>query len=212
MANHVFGASPDVQLGDVTFPPCPPGAPGPPDTCIKVDAFRNLARGNPLPMFFGKIVGVQNQGVRGTATAQIVTGDTTECLKPWAIIDRWDEYDAEVGSLTGRIQIRILARCRPLIVTPMVRATTLRRRTTCMCHPEARTAAGPGSHCRPTLDGSSRSRLIRTPTRTVSAGWFRAIRLPRLDGQNGGDVYRSNIESCGGLPSSYADPGTVCPE
>ena len=45
-----------------------------PDTCVKVDAFRNQARGNPLPMFFGKLVGVANQGVVATATAQVVTG------------------------------------------------------------------------------------------------------------------------------------------
>ena len=74
-----------VQLTDVTFPPCPPGAPGPPDTCVKVDAFRNQARGNALPMFFGNLVGVSSQGVRATATAQIVAGNTDGCLKPWAI-------------------------------------------------------------------------------------------------------------------------------
>src|SRR3990170_1491408 len=38
-ANQVFGQAPDVLLTDVTFPPCPPGAPGLPDTCVKVDAF-----------------------------------------------------------------------------------------------------------------------------------------------------------------------------
>ena len=30
--NWVWGQSPNVQLTDVTFPPCPPGAPGMPDT------------------------------------------------------------------------------------------------------------------------------------------------------------------------------------
>src|SRR3954451_7618437 len=84
-ANNVWAAAPDVQLTDVTFPACPPGAPGLPDTCVKVDAFRNQSRGNQLPMFFGSLVGIGGQGVRATATAQIVTGDTTDCLKPWAI-------------------------------------------------------------------------------------------------------------------------------
>jgi hypothetical protein len=93
IANMVFGGAPDVQLTDVTFPPCPPNTPGLPDTCVKVDAFRNQTRGNPLPMFFGRLVGVNDQGVRATATAQIVTGTHTDCLKPWAILDRWDEYD-----------------------------------------------------------------------------------------------------------------------
>src|SRR6188474_1294964 len=83
-ANAVWGQAPDVQLTDITFPPCPPGAPGLPDTCVKVDAFRNQARGNPLPIHFGNLVGITAQGVRSTATAQIVTGNTTDCLKPWA--------------------------------------------------------------------------------------------------------------------------------
>ena len=77
---------------DVTFPPCPPGAPGLPDTCVRVNTFRNQrAGGNPLPTFFAGIVGVPNQGVRATATAQVVTGDTTECLRPWAVVDKWAE-------------------------------------------------------------------------------------------------------------------------
>src|SRR5690606_14734060 len=92
-ANLVFGAAPDVQPTDVPCPPCPPNTPGLPDTCVKVDAFRNQARNNPLPMFFGNLVGVGDQGVRATATAQIVTGTHTDCLKPWAILDRWDEWN-----------------------------------------------------------------------------------------------------------------------
>ena len=37
------------------------------------------------------------------------------------------------------------------------------------------------------------------------------IRLARLDGYNGGNVYRENIRTCGGLPAAFAAPGTVCP-
>ena len=43
----------------------------------------------------GRVAGVHNQGVRATATAQIVTGDTTDCLKPWAVVDRWQEFGPE---------------------------------------------------------------------------------------------------------------------
>ena len=45
----------------------------------------------------------------------------------------------------------------------------------------------------------------------MSPGWFRAIKIPRLDGQNGGDVYRENIQTCGGIPTGFANPETVCP-
>ena len=63
-------------------PAVPTRSTGPPDTCVRVDAFRNQARGNALPMFFGNLVGVSSQGVRATATAQIVSADTTECRSP----------------------------------------------------------------------------------------------------------------------------------
>jgi len=90
--NKVWGAVPSVTLGDVTFPPCPPGSPGVgTDSCIRVDLFRNQARGNPLPTFFGQLVGVLDQGVRATATAEALFGDSTDCVKPFAIPDRWTE-------------------------------------------------------------------------------------------------------------------------
>ena len=93
--NFVWGQAPDVQPTDVTFPACPPGAPGPPDMCVRVNAFRNQARGNALSMFFGNLVGVGSQGVRATATAQVVAADTSECLRPWAVIDRWNEFHTD---------------------------------------------------------------------------------------------------------------------
>src|SRR4029450_2493843 len=65
--NRVWAEAPDITNADVTFPPCPPGAPGLPDTCVKVDVFRNQrAGGNPLPVFFSRLVGLTNQGVRAT--------------------------------------------------------------------------------------------------------------------------------------------------
>jgi len=91
-ANPVWGQAPDVAIAtDITFPPCPPGAPGAPDTCVKVDVYRNQARGNPLPVLFGGLVGVQDHGVRATATAQVLVGDTANCVKPFAIPDSWTE-------------------------------------------------------------------------------------------------------------------------
>src|SRR5262245_12848944 len=90
--NHVWGQAPSVTAPDVTFPACPPGAPGLPDTCVKVDVFRNQARSNALPTFFGRLAGINSQGVRATATAQITTGNATDCLRPWAVADKWEEY------------------------------------------------------------------------------------------------------------------------
>jgi Flp pilus assembly protein TadG len=93
--NLVFGQAPDVTLSDVTFPVCPPGAPGPVDTCVRVNVFRNQRPGgNPLPIFFGSVVGLTDQGIQATATAQVVYPNATDCVKPFAIPDRWIEMNS----------------------------------------------------------------------------------------------------------------------
>jgi Flp pilus assembly protein TadG len=89
----VWGNQPDVTLADVTFPPCPPGAPGLADVCVRVDVFRNQrAGGDPLPAFFAMLAGVTDQGVQATATAQVLysTG-ADDCLLPFAIPDYYVE-------------------------------------------------------------------------------------------------------------------------
>ena len=209
-SNLVWGQAPDVTNADVTFPTCPPSTPGVPDTCVKVDVFRNQTRNNAVPTFFARLAGVTVQGVRATATAQIVTGDTTECLKPWAIIDRWDEYNP--------------AGAEPNFPNPdpdFLPNSTFDRYSTGQGNAPPQepdlyvppTADGPGTGFRIPYD-EGRQFAIKVDTNTnatVSSGWFRAIRLPRLDGQTGGNVYRSNITTCGGLPASFASPDTVCP-
>ena len=78
-----------------------------------------------------------------------------------------------------------------------------------MCAPSPGPNGSPGTGFRLPQDEGRRFaiKVDSNTNSTVSPGWFRAIRLPRLDGQNGGNVYRDNIKSCGGLPSSYADAG-----
>ncbi len=97
--NLVWGEAPDIVPADVTFPPCPPGSPAAgSNACVRVNVFRNQrAGGNPLPTIFGRLVGVDDQGVRATATAQILFGDSTDCVKPWAIPDKWEERNPTVA-------------------------------------------------------------------------------------------------------------------
>src|SRR5688572_23905386 len=61
------------------------------DTCIRVDVYRNDEGNNPLPIWFGQLVGLVNQGVRATAIARASFGNATDCMKPWALVDRWNE-------------------------------------------------------------------------------------------------------------------------
>ena len=98
--HQVWDAAPDVTLADVTFPSCPPGAPGLADICVRVDVFRNTrANGNPLPAFFANLAGVSQQGVRATATAQVLFGRAaTNCILPFAIPDRWFEMREDIAT------------------------------------------------------------------------------------------------------------------
>lgn len=209
-ANNVFGGAPDVQLTDITFPPCPPNTPGLPDTCVKVDAFRNQARGNPLPMFFGNLVGVTNQGVRATATAQIVTGTITECLKPWAILDRWDEYNAAGGEPDYPNPDPDFNSQSTFDKYSDGKGRSPAAEPDLYVPPSKTNGAGTGYRL-PADIGRQFAVKVGDSANSISSGWFRAIRLPRLDGQNGGSVYRDNIQSCGGLPAAAAAPETVCP-
>jgi len=91
LANLVFGAPPDVNITtDITFPICPDdGA----STCVKVDVYRNVARNNPLPSFFARLVGITTQDIKATATAKVLQGNATTCMRPFGIIDKWDEWN-----------------------------------------------------------------------------------------------------------------------
>ena len=76
-ANYIWGSQPDITDADVTFPVCPPGSPGAgANACVRVDVFRNQrANGKPLPTVFGRLLGISNQGVKATATAEVLFGN-----------------------------------------------------------------------------------------------------------------------------------------
>jgi Flp pilus assembly protein TadG len=207
MANLIWGQPPNVNITtDITFPTCPP--PWTIDTCIKVDVYRNQARQNPLPTFFASLVGVMNQGVVATATAQIRTGTATDCLKPWAIVDRWDEFEgAEIDYPND---------------TDWNLASTYDRYSTSPQVPQENdyyvppTPGSPGTGWTVLPGDIGRRFAIRTDPPgqgAVSSGWYRSLDLPRVDtGNLGGDAYGANIVSCNGYPVSIAAPETVCPE
>ncbi|HWK11010.1 MAG TPA: hypothetical protein VNR64_13215, partial [Vicinamibacterales bacterium] len=106
-ANSYNGTTGNVDVyvsgtaaGETSVPQC-----GTNKGCVRVDVFRNepdvsgSTRGAALPMFFGRIFGLAQQGVRATATAQTGTGNSVRCLLPFAVIDRWaDNTDKKVDT------------------------------------------------------------------------------------------------------------------
>ena len=102
--NSIWGGTPDVTTADISFPACPPGSPGVAGTCVQANVYRtnyNRANGSPLPTFFANLVGVGEQGVRASATAQLIAGSgTADCVKPVAIPDRWVEFNPATTAWT----------------------------------------------------------------------------------------------------------------
>ena len=200
--NRVWGQAPSVTDGDVTFPVCPPGTPGPTDTCVRVNVFRNQARGNALPTYFGHLVDVTAQGVVATATAQVVAGNATNCLRPWAVVDRWQEFGPEGP-------------------TPLPNSTYDRYSTGQGNNPPQEndlyippSTGNAGTGYTLPADYGRRFAIKVGPSggNEISSGWFRTLDLPRADTtQMGNATVQTNILSCNGLPSGFAGPATVCP-
>lgn len=66
---------------------CPAGVVG---RCVRVDVYRDGTNGSAvLPTWFGPLLGITSQGVKATATAIVQTANTTNCLRPWAVADKW---------------------------------------------------------------------------------------------------------------------------
>ena len=81
-------AGPTLANINVTVPlNCPPpfNVPVTP-ACIEVDVQRQN-----LPTFFSRMVGINSQGVKATATAMAGAGNSVECIKPWVVADKWVE-------------------------------------------------------------------------------------------------------------------------
>jgi Flp pilus assembly protein TadG len=84
--NLIWGQPPSVQpTTDITFVTCPDGS----ANCVRVNVYRNSARGNALPMFFGYFVGLTSQGIQATATADLGSANATNCMMPWAVPDQF---------------------------------------------------------------------------------------------------------------------------
>lgn len=87
-ANLVWAAVPAVPP---PTPACPPEFVA--GRCVRVDVHRDGAHSNALPTVFGSVWSLVlppiSQDVRATATARVLVSNATNCLRPWAIPDKW---------------------------------------------------------------------------------------------------------------------------
>jgi Flp pilus assembly protein TadG len=207
LSNGIWGQAPSVLMASDVFFTAVPAAMCPPDAngntpCIRVDVYRTQARGNALPAIFGRTVGLLTQDVRATATARVAIADSSECLKPWAIPDKWlDVYDVT----------------NPVETNPPAWTADDRFDThtgggnpTPLPNPDVYTPPspnGPGTGFTVAADLGLRVTLKQGgPSTSIEPGVFQPVRIPRYDGgSQGGDDYRHNIATCSGLPIGIGD-------
>jgi len=176
LANLVWGKAPDVDVStDIRFYADDPAAfPSicSNDDCVRVDVYRNQTRGNPLPTFFAGLVGVTSQGVRATAIAQAAAANASNCLKPWAVLDKWAEKPGPFDYETSQFDPATGDTYQPPDGDDPGTSYTL--------------AADLGMKVKLKVGDPQNSKEM------FGAGWFSPVDL----GGTGGNVYRDNIGGC----------------
>ncbi len=201
--NQIWGLAPNILTTDVTIPACPPGAPGVAGTCVRADVFRtNYQRGagSPLPTFFANLVGVTEQGVRATATAQMLAGSgTSECVKPWGIPDKWLEIQSPAWDPADTFDryIQNGNNAGQLLAQPDVYTA-----------PSA-SSSGTGFSL-PTDYGLQITLKSGNPQQAIAPGWFFPVVIDPSQ-PPGGARYRDAIEGCAAVPINPGDTLTVEP-
>lgn len=86
--NGVVGSPVSINASDVSFQPDP--VTGTIDR-VKVAVYRTAARSNPVPTLIGSIFGIRSVDIGATATAETIPANAENCIKPWAVPDKWIE-------------------------------------------------------------------------------------------------------------------------
>src|SRR5436190_2362175 len=89
-ANPVWPSQTGASSWVDVFFDCPPGFSG---RCVRVNVYRNGSNGSvALPMFFGPLLGITSQGVRATASARVMNASAVNCMRPFSVADKWNEF------------------------------------------------------------------------------------------------------------------------
>jgi hypothetical protein len=192
-AHFVVGETPAVAVSWE----CPAFAAG--GRCVRVDVFRDGA-GNgstPLPTFFANLFGIGSQPVRATATAWVANANTTNCMRPFAVADRWIE-NADPDAVAPNEKFDRWQR---------VGSNAVEYDPKDQYVPPSLNSTGSGY----TVDGYLGTQLVlkggnnpNTSAGAVTPGWFLPLQLPDGEGgwTSGADDFRDAIKTCIGNPVS----------
>ena len=189
---------------------------------VRVSANFLRDRGNPMPTFFAKILGISDVNVRTIATAEASRADMIGCLTPWAVGDMWEDtwaggdpgkydYDDDDKSNTPTEGDTFDDYCPcirdendDLVADPDYVFNGL------VCQNQNR-CTGWGSDYRDDATYQNDVGRVLTlkpgnPAQAWSPGWFMAWRPPE---NMGGADYKDNIINC--IDESMFDAGSIVP-
>ena len=70
---------------------CPTGSPAIAGVCANVTVSRRTTTGTALPVFFSRMFGATSNEMWASASAKVMLGNATACVRPLAIVDRWND-------------------------------------------------------------------------------------------------------------------------
>ena len=126
-------------------------------------------------MFFGSLVGLTQQDVAATASAQVAAANASNCIKPIAIADKWFENNPVPNSPWCPTCTFDPTGPNPDVYVPP-------------------SATSPGSGFTVAADyGTELLLKPGNPHDTINPGWFQPVRFP---GMQGGNDFRTALASC----------------
>ncbi len=194
--NHVWDVAPAVDpLVDITFPLCPDGSNG----CIRVNVFRDSDHTNALPTIFGGIVGLGSQNVKATATAEVLAGNASNCIKPWVVVDKWIENSAPPNTTFDKW----IKSGNNTIINPAITPDVY------IAPSQNSLGTGYNAELPPTGNlGLELTLKAGSPSTAPSPGFYYPVDLPLPPAGGyvtGGNQYRTNIATCTGWPVKIGD-------
>jgi Flp pilus assembly protein TadG len=187
LANNVWTTAPTAQVSWA----CPVGLAG---SCVRVDVYRNGEFGStPLPTVFGGLLNISSQGVRATATARVASGNATNCMRPFAVADKW------VDNVNPAMDPRKFERWQK------VGGNAVQLNPKDLYVPPSAGSAGTGYTVTADLGAPvtlKRGNPNQTADNNVEPGWTLPVRLPDGEGGylSGASDYSSSIKNCIGNP------------
>ena len=178
LANSVWSDDPGVNMSWT----CPAGVIG---LCARSNVYRNGEFSSAtLPTVFAPVLGIASHGVRATASAVVAVGNSTRCMRPFSVADRWIEVAGDSGAFDRWKKVG---------------------NTAVELNPHDIYTPGTGWSVPADVGAEQILKGGNNPDSDVGAitpGWFLPVQLPEPGGgyTNGGGDYRQAISACIGAP------------